>query len=110
MAAGSLGTSKITETRRDLGECAGGDDDDRYQIALMLEHLQRGKDDKFEQRLRRMTRMLVRRHRPLIERTACDLIKAGKLSGDQVDAIMPKMSLISHRPLTPSGRTSSRSP
>ena len=83
-----------------IGKCTGGrDGDDRYQIALMLEHAQR-EDDAFEQRLRRMARMLVRRHRPLIERLARDLMKAGKLSADQADAIMPKGSVMLHRPIT----------
>ena len=53
--------------REIIGELFGGDDDDRYQIALMLEEIDEA--DR-EARLRRFARMLVRRHRALIEHVA----------------------------------------
>jgi hypothetical protein len=68
------------------GEVTIGDEDDRYQVALMAEEL--GCDDAGEARLRRHTRRLVRRHRPTIERVATSLIKQGQLSMQQIDALV----------------------
>ena len=56
-----------------LGTVPRGDGDDRYQIELMAEELEtpaKRWDTKIEPRLRAMTRMLVHRHRVLIERVA----------------------------------------
>lgn len=44
--------------------------------------------DKLEARLRLMTRMLVRRHRHLIERVADALVAKGKLTGRQIDRLI----------------------
>ncbi len=51
-----------------------GDADDRYQIALMLEEIAPANWDRYEARLRAMTRMLVRRHKARIERVAKALL------------------------------------
>ena len=66
-----------------LGAAEGGDDDDRFQIDLMAEQLDRCDLD----RLRAMTRMLVRRHRHGFERVAAALLKKQKLSGRQIDKL-----------------------
>jgi len=66
-----------------LGSTPGGDGDDRYQIDLMAEQLDRCDLD----RLRAMTRMLVRRHRNRIERVAAALLNKRKLSGRQIDKL-----------------------
>ncbi len=57
------GTEAETEL---LGSSQGGDGDDLYQVALMAEQIERCDLE----RLRRMTRTLVRRHRDRI-RTRC---------------------------------------
>ena len=64
-----------------LGAAEGGDDDDRYQIDLMAEQLDRYDFD----RLRAMTRMLVRRHRHRIKRVAETLLAERTLSGERID-------------------------
>jgi hypothetical protein len=75
--------------REILGRCRGGDGDDRYQIALMAEELSRGTDwTKLEPRLRAMTRMLVRRHRALIERVAKALLARTTLSASRLDKLV----------------------
>jgi hypothetical protein len=75
--------------REILGRCRGGDGDDRYQIALMAEELSRGTDwTKREPRLRAMTRMLVRRHRALIERVAKALLARTTLSAGRLDKLV----------------------
>jgi len=72
-----------------LGSTQGGDGNDRLQIALMSEKLVTGADwDRLEARLRAMTRMLVRRHRVLIERVADTLIAKGKLTEKQLDRLV----------------------
>jgi hypothetical protein len=73
-----------------LGSTNGGDGDDRYQIEMMAEQLSNCKDwnNKLEPRLRAMTRMLVRRHRALIERTANALYRKTTLSGVQLDKLV----------------------
>jgi len=69
-----------------LGNSEGGDDDDQYQIALMLMDLYRGEDRqaKFEGRLRRAARSLVRRHRPKIEALSRALIEQRTMSDKRV--------------------------
>jgi hypothetical protein len=73
-----------------LGSTNGGDGDDRYQIEMMAEQLSNCKDwnNKLEPRLRAMTRMLVRRHRALIERTANALYRKTTLSSVQLDKLV----------------------
>jgi hypothetical protein len=71
------------------GSTQGGDGNDRHQIAMMSEELVTGADwDRLEARLRAMTRMLVRRHRVLIERVAHTLIAKGKLTEKQLDRLV----------------------
>ena len=66
-----------------LGAMQGGDGDDRYQIDLMAEELHHCDLD----RLRAMTRMLVRRHRHRIERVAAALLADQELSGEHIDKL-----------------------
>jgi ATP-dependent Zn protease len=72
-----------------LGANALGDGDDRYQIALMAENLSRTANwDRLEPRLRAMTRMLIRRHRTLIERAAKALLAKITLTGKAMDKLV----------------------
>jgi hypothetical protein len=73
-----------------LGATQGGDGDDRLQIALMAEELDSPKEhwERIEARLRAMTRMLVRRHRALIERVANALIDKKTLTRTQLDKLV----------------------
>lgn len=72
-----------------LGSTMGGDGYDRYQIELMAEELLNCRDwSKLEQRLRSMTRMLVRRHGVLIERVANALLRKKTLNGKQLDKLV----------------------
>jgi hypothetical protein len=65
-----------------------GDGHDRGQIELMAEELTSKRSwSELEPRLRKMTRMLVRRHRVRIERVAEALLTKTKLSGKQVDKL-----------------------
>lgn len=78
-----------------LGECPGGDGDDRYQIGLMFEELtipgQRepgdGAWERYEGRLRARSRGLARRHRAAIERVAGALLARGSLTAEEIDAL-----------------------
>jgi ATP-dependent Zn protease len=70
-----------------LGSVSLGDGEDRYQIATMAEELYEVWD-RIEPRLRAMTRMLVRRHRALIERVAEALIDRTTLSRDELDKLV----------------------
>jgi ATP-dependent Zn protease len=71
-----------------LGLQAVGDGHDRDQIEQMAEELTSKRSwSELEPRLRRMTRMLVRRHRSRIERVAEALLTKIKLSGRQVDKL-----------------------
>ena len=73
-----------TEAEIELfGATQGDDDEDRSQIALMAKELYSCDLD----RLRMMTRMLVRRHRNRIERVAAALLAERKLSAEQVDEL-----------------------
>ena len=65
-----------------LGFCEGGDGEDRYQIALMLDVLP-GADTK-EARMRRFARTLVRRHRAAIERVAHALMDLDELDAEGI--------------------------
>ena len=70
-----------------LGRRPDGDDDDRHWIGLMLEELNPPDWEKCEARLRAMTRMLVRRHRRLIERVARALLAKRFLSTEEVNTL-----------------------
>ena len=72
-----------------LGRTAIGDGDDRYWIAIMAEELRYSRPwERLEPRLRAMTRMLVRRHRALIARTAKALLKKTSISAKQLDKLI----------------------
>jgi ATP-dependent Zn protease len=71
-----------------LGRTATGDSDDRYQILLMWEELRHLSWERFEPRLRAMTRMLVRRHRARIERVANALLAETTLSAERLDELV----------------------
>jgi hypothetical protein len=71
-----------------LGSRTIGDGQDREQIEQMAEELTNKRSwDQLEPRLRKMTRMLVRRHRARIERVAEALIVKTKLHCKQVDRL-----------------------
>jgi hypothetical protein len=77
-----------------LGRPAIGDGDDRYQIELMAERLCCSPPwEKLEPRLRAMNRMLVGRHRALIERLAKELLKKTTLTETpyRLQALIPKI-------------------
>jgi hypothetical protein len=69
-----------------------GDRSDRRDIALMGAEIDAISEDQFwervEPRLRAMTRMLVRRHKALIERVAKSLLAKTTLSGPQLDKMV----------------------
>lgn len=74
------------------GGSAGGDGEDRYQIAMMLDTLygdDRQTAARWEQRMRRHTRTLVRRHAATIKRVAKVLLSRRTLSGAALDALIP---------------------
>jgi hypothetical protein len=66
-----------------LGAAEGGDGEDLYHIGLLAEELPGCDLD----RLRRMTRMLVRRHRKRIERVAKVLLVKETLTEKQIDRL-----------------------
>ncbi len=78
--------------REFFGQCRGGDDDDRYEIALLMEsrwtEIPADDWDQYEARLRAQTRRLVRRHRHTIEHVAKALQERGTLEGDEVNAML----------------------
>ncbi len=85
-----LGTMAGTEAERELlGQCAGGDSDDRHQIAMMADSEGWGdRWDRYEPRMRRQTRRLVRKHRDKIERVAQALLERGVLEAHEIDALI----------------------
>jgi ATP-dependent Zn protease len=72
-----------------LGEYLRGDGDDQRWIWYMLADLLHPDMDavRYEARLRRATRALVRRHREKIEAVAMSLLERDTLGADEVDAI-----------------------
>ena len=72
-----------------IGNCHGGDGDDRYQVTLMLEEIAR-RDDRpaLERRLRRWTTTLCRRHIDRIKLLAEVLMREGSLSDDDIPALI----------------------
>ena len=65
-----------------------GDGDDCRWIGLMLEEVASAAyRERYEARLRAMTRMLVRRHRLLIKRVAQALLAKRALSANQIDVL-----------------------
>ena len=74
-----------------LGQCAGGDGQDRRQITFMGDTLMDTFSpawDRWETRLRRQTVRLVRRHRKAIERVATALVEKETLAATEIDALM----------------------
>ncbi|TNC16422.1 hypothetical protein FF100_04030 [Methylobacterium terricola] len=73
-----------------LGDCQGGDGDDRRWITGMLyEIAPEDEHEARETRLRRAARQLVRRHRSDIEAIARMLMERGTLTGEEIDAALP---------------------
>jgi ATP-dependent Zn protease len=81
--------------REFFGQCRGGDGDDLYQIACMLDDRQaahltpeaffdRGRD----RRVRKITRRLVRKHRHRIEAVAQALLIRQRLDPEEVDSVI----------------------
>jgi ATP-dependent Zn protease len=88
-----LGKMAGTEAEIEItGKCAGGDGADRDEI----EELAESSDSnltvdlwvRYEPRMRRQTRRLVRKHRHKIERVAEELLRHKTLSADQVDEVV----------------------
>lgn len=70
-----------------LGNCHGGDGDDRLWISRMLEDIPSQRTlVQLEDRLRRHTRALVRRHRGAIERLADQIEQSRSLSSTKLMA------------------------
>ncbi len=68
-----------------LGSCEGGDGGDRDQVALMLQAIcDEAAEDRLEARLRRMTKMLCRRHRAAIGAVADALLASGTLQSEVI--------------------------
>jgi ATP-dependent Zn protease len=98
-----------------FGACAGGDEDDEYQVDLMLNSLlppdiELSRYRLYHQRLCRHTRGLVRRHRAKIERVAALLLEHKTLKAEDIDRAVrgepvrrpPRQARSSHR-LRPRG-------
>ena len=71
-----------------FGHCRGGEGDDRRQITRLIAALLVTDPDRFERRMRAMTRMLVRRHRAPIERVAKALLAKKTLFADRLDKLV----------------------
>jgi hypothetical protein len=75
-----------------LGRCRGGDGDDRYKIEGMAASsyalLSNVLWHRYEPRMRRQTRRLVRKHRDKIERVAAALKERRTLKASDIDALM----------------------
>jgi hypothetical protein len=69
-----------------LGQCSGGDDDDRYNFLLHVEPMSPERWQHYEPRMRRQTRRLVRRYRHEIQRVARKLLERHTLTQDEIDA------------------------
>jgi hypothetical protein len=72
-----------------LGSTQGGDAFDRSEIEMMADYLRKGASwSRVEPRLRAMTRMLVRRHRVMIERVAAALLESKTLNREELDGLI----------------------
>ena len=74
-----------------LGVCQGGDGRDRHEIEMLAESDAEIPEEawaRYEPRMRRQTRRLIRKHRAKIERVAAALLERGELSADEIDALM----------------------
>jgi hypothetical protein len=77
------------EANAAMGQPTDGDGDDRLQIAMMAEELCHSPPwDRLEPRLRRMTRMLLRRHWARVERVAKALLAKTTLTAKQLDKLV----------------------
>jgi ATP-dependent Zn protease len=83
-----------------LGQHCGGDGQDQSEIACHIDEAKpstvksEADRDRFEERLRRQARRLVRRHRKVIELVAKALLKHRTLSARQIDTLVqPHISL-----------------
>jgi hypothetical protein len=65
-----------------------GDNNDLRDIDDMIDGLDPPDPPRCEARLRAMTRMLIRRHKPLIERVATDLLALENLTETQLDMLV----------------------
>lgn len=78
--------------REILGECTVGDGDDRYWIEDMAACGDAELPDdlwvRYEPRMRRQARRLIRKHRKKIERVALSLMEKETLTADEIDALM----------------------
>lgn len=71
-----------------LGECRGGDGDDRVEAARAIAEADESIGEQHtEARLRRFARQLVTRHRPTIEAVAAKLAEVGSMSKEALDAV-----------------------
>jgi hypothetical protein len=71
-----------------LGNCSGGDGNDRYQVMLMLEEIAPKDTPAMESRLRRWAATLCRRHIDRIKLLASVLMREGFLSDNDVRALI----------------------
>ncbi len=73
-----------------VGRCAGGDGDDRREIEWMADSIGLSDEqwERYEPRMRRHTRRLVRKHRSKIERVAGTLEERGTLQAQEIDLLM----------------------
>jgi|SRR5579863_7037007 len=75
-----------------LGACQGGAGDDQFEIEAMAvsRHAEFSSEEweRYEPRMRRQTRQLIRRHRAKIERVAAALLARGTLEPEEVDFAM----------------------
>jgi len=74
-----------------IGRASVGDGDDQRQIAMMAQsyaEISHSLWARYEPRMRRQVRRLVRRHREKIELVAWVLLERGKLTGDEITGLM----------------------
>lgn len=75
-----------------LGACQGGDSYDRSDIEQMAAssdtEFSEAEWERFEPRMRRQTRRLIRKYRAAIERVAAALLERGTLEPDDIDALI----------------------
>jgi hypothetical protein len=75
-----------------LGQCAGGDGDDEYWIAMVVDsgdaEFSEAEWERSEPRMRRQVGCLIRRHRDKIENVATALLERCTLSAAEIDAVL----------------------
>ena len=90
-----LATMAGAEAQTELrGGCGGGDGHDRREIELMAASDYADLPDavwqRYEPRMRRQTRRLIRKHRDKIERVAAALLERDTLTANEIDAIVDR--------------------